>query len=44
MEKEMFADVILPLAVPNLFTYSIPLASQKHIKAGQRVFFQFGKK
>ncbi|TAL60582.1 MAG: primosomal protein N' [Bacteroidetes bacterium] len=45
MEKELlFADVILPLAVPNLFTYSIPETFQKNIKPGQRVAVQFGKK
>ncbi len=40
----MYADVILPLAVPNLFTYSIPAVLQNQIKAGQRVVVQFGKK
>ncbi|MBI4945594.1 MAG: primosomal protein N' [Bacteroidetes bacterium] len=45
MEKDLlFADVILPIAVPNLYTYSIPDSLQKNIKAGQRVVVQFGKK
>ncbi|MEK6615197.1 MAG: primosomal protein N', partial [Bacteroidota bacterium] len=44
MEKELYADVILPLTVPNLFTYSVPQHLQKHIKIGQRVVVQFGKK
>lgn len=44
MEKELFADVILPLAVPNLFTYSIPDSFSKKIIAGQRVVVQFGQK
>jgi primosomal protein N' (replication factor Y) len=45
MEKDLlFADVIVPLAVPNLYTYSVPDALHKNIKAGQRVVVQFGKK
>ena len=45
MEKELlFVDVILPLAVPNLYTYSIPEIYRKNIKPGQRVVVQFGKK
>ncbi|MEW6469490.1 MAG: primosomal protein N' [Bacteroidota bacterium] len=38
-----FADVILPLAVPNLFTYRVPLEMNGRIRAGQRVVVQFGK-
>ena len=44
MKNELFVDVILPLAVPNLYTYSIPDFLQKQIKPGQRVVVQFGKK
>ena len=45
MEKELlFADVILPLAVPNFYTYSIPNSLHDKIKSGQRVVVQFGKK
>ena len=45
MEKPLlFADVILPLAIPNLFTYSVPAELQNKIKIGQRVVVQFGKK
>ena len=45
MEKELlFVDVILPIAVPNLYTYSIPDSLQKNVKSGQRVVVQFGKK
>lgn len=39
----LFADVILPLAVPNLYTYRIPNDWNDLIKAGQRVVVQFGK-
>ncbi|MFH1005018.1 MAG: primosomal protein N' [Bacteroidota bacterium] len=38
-----FADVILPFALPNYFTYSVPLELIDNIKVGQRVVVQFGK-
>ena len=44
MEQERFVDVILPLAIPNLYTYSVPASNSGHIKVGQRVIVQFGKK
>ena len=45
MEKDfLFVDVVLPIAVPNLYTYSVPESLQKNVKAGQRVVVQFGKK
>lgn len=40
----LFADVILPLPVPGTFTYRIPFELNEHIKCGQRVIVQFGKK
>ncbi|HEY4800652.1 MAG TPA: DEAD/DEAH box helicase, partial [Bacteroidia bacterium] len=43
-ERLLFADVILPLAVPNLYTYSIPSQFHDSINIGQRVVVQFGKK
>lgn len=39
----LFADVILPLAVPNLYTYRVPFDWNELIKPGQRVVVQFGK-
>ena len=39
----LFADVILPLAVPNLFTYRVPFDWNDMVKPGQRVVVQFGK-
>jgi len=39
----LFADVILPLAVPNLYTYRVPNDWNDLIKTGQRVVVQFGK-
>ncbi len=39
----LFADVILPLAIPNLFTYRIPVQFEQDVIAGKRVVVQFGK-
>src|SRR5271155_4812225 len=39
----LFADVILPLALPNLFTYRIPPQHEHDVIAGKRVVVQFGK-
>lgn len=39
----LFADVIVPLAVPNLFTYRIPYNWNDLVQQGQRVVIQFGK-
>ena len=39
----LFADVIVPLAVPNLFTYRIPHNWNDLVQQGQRVVIQFGK-
>lgn len=38
-----YADVILPLALPKNFTYSIPDELEEDIKPGCRVAVQFGK-
>lgn len=39
----LFADVILPLAVPNLYTYRVPYDWNESIVPGQRVIVQFGR-
>lgn len=39
-----FADIILPVPIPRMFTYSIPHQLRKHINLGARVMVQFGKK
>jgi len=39
----LFADVILPLGVPNLYTYRVPMEWNELVKPGQRVIVQFGK-
>jgi primosomal protein N' (replication factor Y) len=38
-----FVDVILPLAVPNLYTYRVPYDLNEQISIGKRVVIQFGK-
>lgn len=40
----MYADVILPLPLPALFTYAIPLEMQDKIGKGFRVIVPFGKR
>ncbi|MCE3259037.1 MAG: priA, partial [Bacteroidetes bacterium] len=41
--KTFFTDVIVPLGVPNKFTYRVPQELNDSIKIGQRVLVQFGK-
>lgn len=38
-----FVDVILPLAVPNLYTYRVPFELNDSVAVGKRVVVQFGK-
>ncbi|MCL6523066.1 MAG: primosomal protein N' [Thermoflavifilum sp.] len=38
----MFADVILPLSLPRLYTYRIP--DEMHLQPGMRVIVQFGSR
>ncbi|MCX6294856.1 MAG: primosomal protein N' [Bacteroidetes bacterium] len=38
-----FVDVILPLSVPNLYTYRVPFEWNDFIAIGKRVIVQFGK-
>lgn len=42
--KTYFAEVILPLALPNTFTYRVPHEMNENIVVGKRVIVQFGKK
>ncbi|MBX2940948.1 MAG: primosomal protein N' [Cyclobacteriaceae bacterium] len=39
-----FADLILPVPIPKLFTYRVPAVLNEVIKIGQRVIVQFGQK
>lgn len=38
-----FIDVVLPLSVPNLFTYRLPAELNEYIQIGQRVIVPFGR-
>jgi primosomal protein N' (replication factor Y) len=40
---DYFADLILPLSLPNLFTYRIPQELNGKVSPGMRVVAQFGK-
>ena len=42
--KTIFADVIVPLALPQLFTYRVPQFLNAEIRELQRVVVPFGKK
>lgn len=39
-----FVDVILPLSVPQLYTYRVPFEWNEFIEIGQRLIVQFGPK
>lgn len=39
-----FAELILPVPIPKLFTYRVPAAINDSIKVGMRVVVQFGQK
>jgi primosomal protein N' (replication factor Y) len=39
-----FADIVLPVPIPRMFTYLIPSALKSQIQIGARVIVQFGKK
>lgn len=40
---QQFAHVVLPLALPQMYTYAIPEALENQLKPGMRVEVQFGK-
>lgn len=40
--KTLFAEILLPVAVPRLFTYRVPFELNESIQSGQRVIVQFG--
>ncbi|TDE11590.1 replication restart helicase PriA [Dyadobacter psychrotolerans] len=43
-ETTLFADLILPVPIPSLFTYRVPREMSDLIKVGARVIVQFGQK
>ncbi|MFO7924495.1 MAG: primosomal protein N' [Bacteroidales bacterium] len=42
--KVQFADLILPLPLPGVFTYSVPVGLQQVVSPGKRAMVQFGRK
>ncbi len=38
-----YVDVILPIPLPRLYTYAVPIDWVEFVKVGQRVIVQFGK-
>ncbi len=42
--RTLFVDVLLPLNVPNYYTYRVPAGYNDVILSGQRVVVQFGQK
>jgi primosomal protein N' (replication factor Y) len=40
----LFADVLLPVPIPQLFTYRVPFELNEYIKIGTRVVVQFGSR
>lgn len=40
--KTLFAEVLLPVPVPRLFTYRIPFDLNENVQIGQRAIVQFG--
>ncbi|WP_221394510.1 primosomal protein N' [Dyadobacter sp. NIV53] len=43
-ETTLFADLILPVPIPSLFTYRVPREMSELITVGARVIVQFGQK
>ncbi len=42
LRKTLFAELLLPVPVPRLFTYRIPFSMNEDVRAGQRAIVQFG--
>jgi primosomal protein N' (replication factor Y) (superfamily II helicase) len=40
----LFAEILLPVPIPKLFTYRIPQILNDKVKTGQRVIVQFGER
>ena len=43
-EEKMYAEVLLPLALPRTYTYAVPQLLQNVIAIGKRVEVQFGSR
>ena len=44
IDRSIFADVLLPVPIPKLFTYEIPAHLVEHTAKGYRIIAQFGRK
>ena len=42
--RTFFVDVLLPLHLPDTYTYRVPFDYNDYIRVGQRVVVQFGSK
>lgn len=42
--KTLFAELVLPVPIPKLFTYRVPFELNDRIKTGQRAIVQFGNR
>ena len=42
-KQTLFTDVILPLAIPQTYTYRVPFEWNQQLQVGHRVIVQFGK-
>lgn len=42
--EDLYVEVLLPLALPQNYTYFVPENMHQHIEVGKRVEIQFGKK
>jgi primosomal protein N' (replication factor Y) len=40
--ETLFAEILLPVPIPKLFTYRVPFDLNPHVKKGQRAIVQFG--
>ncbi|HEY0651748.1 MAG TPA: DEAD/DEAH box helicase, partial [Chryseosolibacter sp.] len=40
--ETLFAELLLPVPIPKLFTYRVPFELNRYIKKGQRAIVQFG--
>ncbi|WP_254164388.1 replication restart helicase PriA [Chryseosolibacter histidini] len=38
----LFAEILLPVPIPKLFTYRVPAKLNDHVRTGQRAIVQFG--
>ncbi|MEM9857619.1 MAG: hypothetical protein AAF843_09690, partial [Bacteroidota bacterium] len=43
-KQTLFADVILPVPIPRMFTYRVPFELNSMVQIGCRVIVQFGKR